>query len=195
MRQPHDQADADRLKVIDEALTRIDSTPPRPVDLDRAASSLEAEITETLRGTPSEIYAPKRKPEPMPDYVEPRPDVPPVGALSAEALVKDYEKTAKQIEAMAAELAASSKRCFDEMLDLTNKYMTMANEIERVVEHVKDTAASYRDEAKTVFVRIEDTTLMMQEVRRLSEDMRGRVSGKSSSINTSDRIPTVTFDT
>ena len=35
----------------------------------------------------------------LPDYVEPQNGVPRVGALSAEAVVRDYETAAKEIEA------------------------------------------------------------------------------------------------
>lgn len=159
------------------------------VDVALRGVQLDDDIAEAAFGSP---YAPKPKPEPMPAYVEPRPDVPAVGALSAEALVKDFEKTAKDIEAIAADLVQASQKCAAELSDLTAKYSAMMTEIENVVAHVTDTAAAYRDEAKLVFVRIEDTTLMTEEVRRLSEEMRGRVSGQQTS--SASRIPPVTFE-
>lgn len=121
-------------------------------------------------------YRPKPAIEPMPDYVEPREGVPPVGALSAEAIVKDFEKTAKGIDAMAAELMEATNRCAEELVALTNKYKELGEQINQVVQHVKDTAEAYRDEAKTVFVRIEDTTMRMKEVRELSDTMRQRLA-------------------
>ena len=124
-----------------------------------------------------------RPPERMPDYVEPREGVPPVGALSAEAIVKDFEKTAKGIDAMAADLVEASQKCATELVELTAKYSDMMSDLEKVVEHIKDTSAAYRDEAKTVFLRIEDTTLRMKEVRELSDAMRERLAGASDIIN------------
>jgi methyl-accepting chemotaxis protein len=129
-------------------------------------------------------YAPPRKPEPLPDYVAPRVEVPAVGALSAEAIVRDFEKTAKHIEALAVELTESTNQCAGELIELTQKYRTLSEQINQVVQHVKDTAAAYRDEAKLVFVRIEDTTMMMQEVRELSATMRERIANKPTASHT-----------
>jgi hypothetical protein len=47
--------------------------------------------------------------DPMPDYVKHQDGVPRVGALSAEAVVRDYESAAKEIEAMGAELISAAK--------------------------------------------------------------------------------------
>jgi hypothetical protein len=47
----------------------------------------------------------------MPDYVEHQAGVPRVGALSAEAVVRDYEAAAKEIEAMGAELISAARKC------------------------------------------------------------------------------------
>jgi hypothetical protein len=152
---------------------QVHTTPPIPrvqymhgPNFDDVIESVENELAQ---------YRPKAV-EPMPEYVEPREGVPPVGALSAEAIVKDFEKTAKGIEAMAAELMDASNRCAEELIALTNKYKELGEQINQVVQHVKDTAESYRDEAKTVFVRIEDTTMRMKEVRELSDTMRQRLA-------------------
>jgi len=48
---------------------------------------------------------------PMPDYVEHEEGVTRVGALTAEAVVRDYEAAAKEIEAMGTELVNAAKRC------------------------------------------------------------------------------------
>jgi len=136
-------------------------------DFDDVIASVENELDQ---------YRPKPTPLPMPDYVEPREGVPPVGALSAEAIVKDFEATAKGIDAMATELMEATNRCAEELVLLTNKYKELGEQINQVVQHVKDTAATYRDEAKTVFVRIEDTTMRMKEVRELSDTMRQRLA-------------------
>src|SRR5438128_372117 len=48
---------------------------------------------------------------PMPDYVEHRPGVTEVGRLSAEAMVREFESAAKEVDAMGAELQDAAKRC------------------------------------------------------------------------------------
>lgn len=65
----------------------------------------------------------------------------------------------------------------------------MCEEVKATVAYVKDTAAMYRDEAKTVFVRIEDTTMKVQEVRELSETMRQRLT-----VVSDERLPAVTLN-
>ena len=47
----------------------------------------------------------------MPDYVKHEEGVTRVGALTAEAVVRDYEAAAKEIEAMGAELISAAKKC------------------------------------------------------------------------------------
>lgn len=190
--------------------TDINSEPPslpRAVDLDQpqhrtkpprrveyAHGDDERDLANAIQEVENELalYIPKPAPvlEPMPDYVEPREGVPPVGALSAEALVKDYEKTAKGIEAMAVELQEASQRAAKELADLNAHYATVAAEVQSVVEHVKQTATVYRDEAKGVFVRIEDITIRMKEVRELSEAMRERLAPAV----TDSRLPPISFD-
>lgn len=110
-----------------------------------------------------------------PSYVEPRAGVPQVGALSAQALVQDFEKTAKAIEEMSHDLSASASQSLGELNALAASYQAMEDQIKAVNEHVRETAAMYREEAKLVFLRIEDTTLRMQEVRQMSEQMRERL--------------------
>lgn len=140
--------------------------------VDRAVAALEDELTLTKYAPPAHRSS---TPEPLPDYIEPREGVPAIGAISAEAIVREFEKTAKGIEAMSADLNEAARHCANELIELTEKYKIMAEDIERVVAHINETAAGYREEAKMVFLRIEDTTLRMQEVRQLSEDMRERL--------------------
>jgi hypothetical protein len=79
---------------------------PRTKALD--FSRLEAEITAAPPPLPVRA-APSVNSEPLPDYVEHREGVSRVGALSAEAVVRDYEATAKEIEAMGTELIDAAK--------------------------------------------------------------------------------------
>ena len=71
-----------------------------PLDLAR----LEEDVVGSL---PAIRVAPSG---PMPDYVEHEEGVPRVGALTAEAVVRDYEAAAREIEAMGAELINAAKK-------------------------------------------------------------------------------------
>lgn len=138
-----------------------------PTDLDKLASRIRAPV----QSAPT-----AQLPELMPDYVVPRPEVPPVGTLSAEAIVRDIEKTAKDIEAMATELVSTVAKCASDLTALTGEFRSLCDDVQSIVDHVKITSAGYREEAKKVFIRIEDTTLMMQAVRKLSDEMRQRLA-------------------
>jgi L-rhamnose isomerase len=97
----------------------------------------------------------------MPDYVEHEAGVTRVGALTAEAVVRDYEAAAKEIEAMGAELIGAAKRC-----------EAMTAEVHNAIAFVRDTAASYREEAKKIFKRIEECAIMTEQVRKTCENVK-----------------------
>ena len=100
----------------------------------------------------------------MPDYVEHQAGVPRVGALSAEAVVRDYEAAAKEIEAMGAELISAARKC-----------EVMTAEVHNAIAYMRDTAAAYREEAKKIFKRIEDCALFTQDVRKTCEEVKRRM--------------------
>src|SRR5258706_13131991 len=81
----------------------------------------------------------------MPDYVEHRDGATEIGKLSAEAVVREYEAAAKDIEAMGAELIERVKQC-----------EAMIRDALAVTEERKDTPARYREEAKRIFLQIEN---------------------------------------
>jgi hypothetical protein len=80
--------------------------------------------------------APSVQSDPMPDYVRRQDGVPRVGALSAEAMVRDHESAAKEIEAMGAELISAAKKC-----------EAMTSEVHNAIAYI-ETAAAYREEAR-----------------------------------------------
>ncbi|HYA28049.1 MAG TPA: hypothetical protein VEI95_04475, partial [Acidobacteriota bacterium] len=94
---------------------------------------LEMDVTAAL---PS-VNAESVQIAPMPDYVEHQDGVTRVGALTAEAVVRDYESAAKVIEAMGAELIAVAKKC-----------EAMTAEVHNAIAYMRDTATSYREDAK-----------------------------------------------
>ena len=118
---------------------------------------LEADVTEVRPdGTLASIA--------LPDYVEHQEGVPRVGTLSAEAVVRDHEAAAKEIEAMGAELIDAAKKC-----------EAMTAEVHDAIAFMRDTAAAYREEAKKIFKRIEACALFTQDVRKTCEDVRRRM--------------------
>ena len=121
---------------------------PRIKALDFA--KLEADVTAALPALPIRA-APTVHSEPLPDYVEHREGVSRVGALTAEAVVRDYEAAAKEIEAMGAELVSAAKKC-----------EAMTADVHNAIAFMRDTAAAYREEAKRIFQRIEECALFTE---------------------------------
>jgi hypothetical protein len=121
-------------------------------------AQLETDIAEVRSGASSASVT-------LPDYVEHQEGVSRVGALSAEAVVRDYEAAAREIEAMGAELIDAAKKC-----------EAMTSEVHNAIAYMRDTAAAYRDEAKKIFKRIEDCALFTQDVRKTCEDVKRRMT-------------------
>lgn len=111
-------------------------------------------------------YAPLAIRSPMPDYAVHRDGVGEIGMLSAEAVVKEYEATATQIEAMGEELKVR----------LEKLEATKADAVAALAE-IEETAARYRAEGKRVFLQIEDCSLMTAEVRRTCDELKTKIAG------------------
>jgi hypothetical protein len=135
---------------------------------------LEHEIEAQLRNNPPirgerpVDFAPPRVRAPtlsIPDYVEHCEGATEIGKLSAEAVVREYEAAAKEIEGMGAELIERVKQC-----------EAMTRDAFAVTEEMKETAARYREEAKRIFLQIENCTLMTAEVRKTCTDLKGRIA-------------------
>jgi hypothetical protein len=135
---------------------------------------LEREIEAQVRNSPPireqrpvNVAPPTvRAPTPsIPDYVEHCEGATEIGKLSAEAVVREYEAAAKEIEGMGAELIECVKQC-----------EAMTRDALAVIEEMKDTAARYRDEAKRIFLQIENCTLMTAEVRKTCTELREKIA-------------------
>ena len=114
----------------------------------RPLSEMERDIAAELRNSPPtanvgppSVSAPALE---MPHYVEHDEEATEIGKLSAEAVVREYEAAAKEIESMGAELLERVKQC-----------ETLTRDALGVIEELKDTAKRYREEAKRVFDHIE----------------------------------------
>lgn len=135
---------------------------------------IEREIEEEFRKLPS-----TREPQPtdfappsvsapnlsMPDYVEHRDGATEIGKLSAEAVVREYEAAAKDIEDLGVELVEYVKQC-----------ETMSREALEVIDELKETAGRYREEAKRVFLQIENCSLVTAAVRKTCAEMKEKIA-------------------
>ena len=101
----------------------------------------------------------------MPEYVEHRDGATEIGKLSAEAVVREYEAAAKDIESLGVELVEQVKLC-----------EAMSREALAVTEELKDTANRYREEAKRVFHQIENCSLTTAEVRKICTELREKIA-------------------
>ena len=136
-----------------------DQNDGRLTDLAKLESDIAAAMPE--RAPLPSIKAPPVQTGPMPDYVEHEEGVTRVGALTAEAVVRDYEAAAREIEAMGAELINAAKKC-----------EAMTAEVHNAIAFMRDTAASYREEAKKIFKRIEECAIFTEHVRKTCETVK-----------------------
>lgn len=137
--------------------------------------NLEREIEDEFRNRPPvreaqrSDFAPPAVHAPalaMPDYVEHREGATEIGKLSAEAVVREYESAAKEIETMGVELIQRVRQCED-----------MTRDALSVIDVMSQTAASYRTEAKRIFLEIEDCSLVTAEVRKVCNELIEKIAG------------------
>ena len=105
-----------------------------------------------------------------PPYVEHHPDVDQIGKLSAEAVTAQYEGAVKALEAMGTTL-----------IDCVERAEKMAAGCKDAIAYVQDTAQKYREEAKLIFDRIEQASVMTAEVRSICDEMRKKIEHPSQS--------------
>lgn len=129
-----------------------DEIAPGPRDLDEPADTVVA------------AFAPPA-PLPLPDYVEHIADATRVGMLSAQAVVMEFETTAKEIEKLGEELKEAQKRA-----EAGQEVLTKA------LADLTETAKAYRSEAARVFKHIEETTTKASEASALCQELRGKIA-------------------
>ena len=137
----------------------------------RVLTDMEREIEAEVRNRPAahepRPLTPPRVASPdisMPDYVEHRAGATEIGKLSAEGVVREYEAAAKEIEAMGGELTELVRQC-----------ETTARDALAVIDELKETAGRYREEAKRVFLQIENCSLVMAEVRKTCAELKEKI--------------------
>jgi hypothetical protein len=109
----------------------------------------------------------------MPDYVEHRDGATEIGKLSAEAVVREYEAASKEIEEMGTGLISLVRQC-----------EAMTRDALAVTEELKETAGRYREEAKRVFLQIENCSLVTAEVRKTCLELKEKLASSA----TMDRL-------
>ena len=137
------------------------------IDLEREIAEEFRKLPQDRESQPSDFAPPSvRAPDmAMPDYVEHRDGATEIGRLSAEAVVREYEAAAKDIEDLGVELVGHVKQC-----------EAMSREALNVIDELKETAGRYREEAKRVFLHIENCSLVTAQVRRTCAEMREKIA-------------------
>jgi hypothetical protein len=110
---------------------------------------------------PRAYAPPATRTVPLPDYVTHRDGVTEIGKLSAEAVVREYEAAAKEIEAMGQETA---RRC-----------EAITASVVSMLEEVKTTATQFRKEAQRIFNEIESCSVITEEVRTTCDALKKRI--------------------
>jgi hypothetical protein len=134
-------------------------------------SDMERELQANVRTKPPSSESPAsnpptvRSPATIPEYVEHRAGATEIGKLSAEAVVREYEAAAKEIEAMGADLVERAKQCERVTADAL-----------AVTDELKEIAARYRTEAKRVFDQIENCSFVVAEVRKACTELRDKIA-------------------
>lgn len=101
----------------------------------------------------------------LPQYLEHRPGVDDVGKLSAQAIAQSYEHAAQEVERLGAELNQCVKKCEE-----------MKQEASNAFDEIKEVAAQFREAGKAMFLRIEDCSLMVGEVRRTCVELKNKIA-------------------
>lgn len=131
--------------------------------------NVEAEITAFVRQTQAPVRRIEREHTNLPvspDYVHPNPEVSEGGRLSAQAMAMEYEKAARAMESTAHELVALAQRCDQDCMVVIENNEQVHAKIDAVVAECRETAASYRQEAKAIFDQIQNASLIVDDVRR-----------------------------
>lgn len=101
----------------------------------------------------------------MPDYVAHNEGTTEIGGLSAEAVVREYEGAAKEIELVGNELIERAKQC-----------EAMTRDAFAVTKELSEIAALYRREAKHMFEHIEGCSSIVAEAHKICGTLRDKIA-------------------
>jgi hypothetical protein len=127
-----------------------------------------AKLDAELRMGPAVSYAPKpkRTVPPLPEYVQHNEGISEVGAISAEAVVYQFELAAKALEEMGQETTKVVRRCEEIKANAIN-----------AMKQAEETATRYREEAKKAFEQIEQCALLTTKVSETCENVKRWIAG------------------
>ena len=106
---------------------------------------------------------------PLPSYVEHQDGASQLGRLSAEAVVREYEATALNVEAMGSELK-----------ELAESAVAMVAGLETFLKEVNETAEMVRQEGRRVFLHIQNCSQMAADARKACDDVKAKLTIPSS---------------
>jgi hypothetical protein len=152
---------------------RVQNAAVRPFDVSRLEDEVRDVVLQKQPPVQAADYAPRPAASPVPEYVSHGEGVSEIGKLSAEAIIKEYEETAKEIEAIGEVVKEMVQRC--EQLTASATAM---------LKDIKTTAQRYRKEGKRMFNEIEACSTTTDEVRKLCESFRDKIATK-----TAERAP------
>lgn len=134
--------------------------PVAATDLDDAARERELGMlpVEEVHYEPTPVV-------PMPEYVQHSADATPTGIVVGEAIVKEYENAAREIEALGAELKAE----FDKAHERQEK-------LAAALTNLTDTAKAYREEAKRVFEQMQACASKADAVTAFAQEVRSKIA-------------------
>jgi hypothetical protein len=113
---------------------------------------------------PFAMISPKDE-ESLPSYVQHREGATEIGKLSAEAVVRECEAAAKDIESLGLKFVEHVRFC-----------EAMSRESLAVIEEPKETTRHYREEAKRIFRHIESCSQMTADVRPVCSELKDKSS-------------------
>lgn len=147
---------------------RVQNAAIKPFDVNRLEDEVRDAALQKQPHIQAVDYAPRTPTPPVPEYVTHREDTTEIGKLSAEAIVKEYEETAKEIEAVG-----------DLVKDMVQRCEQLTGSASAMLKDIKATATRYRKEGKRMFDEIESCSTTTEEVRRLCEGFRDKLAAKA----------------
>jgi hypothetical protein len=147
---------------------RAQSAAVKPFDVGRFEDEVRDVVQQTRSHSHTVNQSLRTPAPPVPEYVSHREGATEIGKLSAEAIVQEYEAAAKEIEAMGEVMKAMVQRCEQ----LTSSASAM-------LEDIRTTAERYRKEGKRIFNEIEACSTMTDDVRRLCEAFRDKITERA----------------
>lgn len=123
-----------------------------------------ADIVNQNQPTPRVIPMPETRPIAGIDYVTHGKGVPEIGMVTAEAVLRDYEETAKTFTELGAQIKDAANRC--------ENYL---EELKDISTYMNKVAQESRERAANIFKAIEESAKITAQVRKQAEELYQQV--------------------